>query len=173
MCNFAWWFYRNVSANKVYSICCPIPAPGWPASTPLLPSTAPLQNSFGPLLRKLGSRVAGKEGKDPRNCSSLSLSGSFFHRLSVWIYSPTEVKPLSAQQGTISCYGWWWLTTGGDQGVREALCWLKRFQNAGTVCCQSLLMGGELGVGLCAPTITLAAQGGHSASRPAGRRTQI
>ena len=34
-------------------------------------------------------------------------------------------------------------------------------------------MGGELGVGLCAPTITLAAQGGHSASRPAGRRTQI
>ena len=93
MCNFAWWFYRSSSANKIYSICCPIPAPGWPASTPLLPSTAPLQTSFGPLLRKLGSRVAGKEGKDPRNCSSLSLSLFLSQIISLNLFSDRSQTP--------------------------------------------------------------------------------
>ena len=49
--------------------------------------------SFGPLLRKLGSRVAGKEGKDPRNCSSLSLWIFLSQIISLNLFSDRSQTP--------------------------------------------------------------------------------
>ena len=49
--------------------------------------------SFGPLLRKLGSRVAGKEGKDPRNCSSLSLGIFLSQIISLNLFSDRSQTP--------------------------------------------------------------------------------
>ena len=96
----------------------------------------PVQTSFGPLLWKLGSNLARKEGTLVivlQILFNLIFLSQIIHLEFIIRQQPTPFCSAGSDLLFRGCTSLVMAHPRGDQGVRGALCWLKRFQNVGCI----------------------------------------